>query len=125
MKLKKGDYIVTFSLVILSLLLAFLSGAFKEKVRGDTLVVELNGEIYAKYPLSEEKVFEIKTKEGWYNKIEIKSGYADMIESNCNDQICVNMKPIKDEGETIICLPHKMLLRVESEKDGKLDTVIY
>ncbi|MCI5839741.1 MAG: NusG domain II-containing protein [Peptoniphilaceae bacterium] len=125
MKLKKGDYIVTFSLVILSLLIAFLSGAFKEKVRGDTLVVELNGEIYAKYPLSEEKVFEIKTKEGWYNKIEIKSGYADMIESNCNDQICVNMKPIKDEGETIICLPHKMLLRVESEKDGKLDTVIY
>ena len=48
------------------------------------------------------------------NILVIKDGAADMISADCPDQICVKHNPISKAGETIICLPNKVVVTIES-----------
>ena len=56
--------------------------------------------------------------------IQIKDGEASMIEADCPDQICVHEKAISADGESIICLPNKIVVEVESDKESELDAVM-
>ena len=47
-----------------------------------------------------------------------------MIEADCRDQLCVNQKAISADGESIICLPNKIVVEVESDKESELDAVM-
>lgn len=38
--------------------------------------------------------------------------------ADCKDQICADHKAIEKSGETIVCLPHKVVIEIRSE-DGK------
>jgi len=37
---------------------------------------------------------------------------VDVIEADCPDKICVKHTNIKNAGETIICLPHKLVIEI-------------
>ena len=37
-----------------------------------------------------------------------------MIEADCPDQTCVKKHSIKYEGETIVCLPHKVVISIDN-----------
>ena len=41
-----------------------------------------------------------------------------MRKADCKDQICADHKAIEKSGETIVCLPHKVVIEIQSE-DGK------
>lgn len=45
--------------------------------------------------------------------MEIKDGYADCTEADCRDGLCVNQKKISKVNETIVCLPHKVIIEIE------------
>ena len=49
----------------------------------------------------------------WHNILVIKDGRADMTDADCPDRICVNHRPVSQEGETIVCLPHKVVVEVK------------
>ena len=49
---------------------------------------------------------------GFSNILEIRDGAADMRQADCPDKICVEHKPISKLGETIVCLPHKLVVEV-------------
>ena len=59
-----------------------------------------------------------------YNIIQIKNGSVNMTEADCHNQVCVNHKPISRTGQSIICLPHKVVVEITSGKeDGDYDTI--
>ena len=41
-----------------------------------------------------------------------------MISAKCPDKLCVQQKAISKSGESIICLPYKIVVRVEGAKDA-------
>lgn len=103
--------------------------------RGKTVTVTVNGEIYGAYPLDWDKEIIIKPGAGtesggndtmknpargdtWKNILVIRDGYADMTEADCRDRICVEHKPISRTGETIVCLPHKIVVEITDEEAG-------
>ena len=45
-----------------------------------------------------------------------------MKSSDCPDQICVKQGKIKKQGESIICLPHKLVIRIASEEYPEVDS---
>lgn len=47
-----------------------------------------------------------------YNLISIMNGTAVMEAADCRDQICVHHRPIMSERESIICLPHKLVVEM-------------
>lgn len=53
--------------------------------------------------------------ESFRNLLVIKDGKASMKEADCPDKICVAHKPICKKGETIVCLPHKVVVEVRGE----------
>ncbi|WP_438758853.1 NusG domain II-containing protein [Enterococcus sp. AZ126] len=58
-----------------------------------------------------------------YNTIEIKNGEIRDKEDNSPDQIGVKRGWISKKGQTIICLPHSLL--IEIHQDGVEDYYIY
>ena len=41
-----------------------------------------------------------------------------MAEADCPDRLCVRRGPVRYAGETIICLPHKLVVTVRSGLSG-------
>ena len=51
----------------------------------------------------------------------IEDGAARMEDADCPDQICVRQGKIRAQGETIICLPNRVVVRITGtgEPDGE------
>lgn len=54
-----------------------------------------------------------------YNLLAISSSDVFMEAANCPDQICVHHIPIYGNGESIICLPHKLVVEITGGADGE------
>lgn len=57
--------------------------------------------------------YPVLPENGNYNLISVIDGKVMMEAADCRDQICVNHKPIMSERESIICLPHKIVIEIE------------
>ena len=57
----------------------------------------------------------------------IKNGKVSMIKADCPDKICVNHAAISKKGETIVCLPHKVVIEVVdqdgTQKENQIDII--
>lgn len=92
------------------------------KKPGSQIVVLVDGVEQARYSLFEEQEIEIETQEG-NNRLYIHDETADMKEADCPDQLCVNQKGIRMVGETIVCLPHRVVIEVEGAEQSDLDSI--
>lgn len=118
--MKKWDYIIFVFIALISIAcFVFVQSITKEQ--GSTVVIEINGEVVKKLDLDTDTIYEVEDGDG-YNIIEIKNGKVSVTESNCKDQICVNMPAISKVGQSIICLPHKLVVRIEGDEQ-KIDGV--
>lgn len=124
MKIKKGDIIISISLLLLSMLMAFGISNMNTKSTGQILRVEKDSKLYGEFPLDQDREI-VLDDNVHFNKIVIKDGKAYMDEANCRDQICTHMKEISINGETIICLPNRVFLEVidNSVTDDGIDKI--
>lgn len=118
---KRNDII----LIIAFLLLAIFTFGYMQSIKeeGDTVIVKLDGEIHMEIPLSEDKSYTVELSEGKYNTLMIKDGYVEMLEASCPDQICVNHRKIQKSGETIVCLPNKLIIEIDSKYISEIDGI--
>lgn len=121
MKFKTGDIIVTLLLVTISFFTAYFSRQFDYSYKGEILIVELNGKVYGKYPLNQQKTFIVKSSNGGYNTIEIKNNSCSISQTNCPDHICMNMPKISMKGQSIVCLPHRLYIYIENDNNRSDD----
>lgn len=101
----------------------YFSGILSPGEKGGEAVVYVDGEEKARYSLSENITDTIETENGT-NEIEIKDGKVSMVYADCRDQICVNHVPINKEYESIICLPHKVVVEIENGEENDIDVVV-
>lgn len=59
-----------------------------------------------------------------YNLLAVSEARVFMESANCRDQICVHHIPIAGGGESIICLPHRLVVEIVGETDSKTPDVI-
>jgi len=61
----------------------------------------------------------VRYKDG-YNKIKVEDGRISVIEADCPDKECVKRGWLKKPGDSAICLPHRLVIRLtgEAEVDG-------
>lgn len=50
-----------------------------------------------------------------YNLLSVTGGTVRMEAADCKDQVCVKHKPIMDNRENIICLPHRLLVEISGD----------
>lgn len=121
-KLGKRDRIFLFATaVVCFLLLGYYVLGHGEK--GAIAVVTVDGEVYGEYQLDEEQVVEIKKDGKVTNTLTIADQKADMTDADCPDLLCVHQKAISKDGETIVCLPNKVVVTIESKEQSDMDAV--
>lgn len=108
--ISKGD--ICLIIVILLLATAALLWRHFYAKAGARAVVTVDGEVKEELLLRKDVELTINTPEG-YNKVVVKDGEVMVLDADCRDHICVKHQPISKQGETIICLPHKLVVEVK------------
>lgn len=108
-------------LLVAVLLLLATAGAiylFVFRSSGDMVEVTVDGEVYGVYTLSQDRVEDIYTGENGeqWNRLVIREGRAFVETATCPDGICSNHRAIFRDGESIICLPHRVVIAVVAEE---------
>lgn len=103
-----------FIVAILVIVAIGTAAMFFLRGEGSAVRVEVDGTVIGTYPLSVDREVEIITGENGeeLNLLVIKDGKAIISTATCPDGICAAHKPISREGESIICLPHKVVVTV-------------
>ena len=114
----KYDFILICGILLAAAALYLL---FRPGGSGAWVVVTVDGTETARYPLHEELT--VTLGETDYNLLEISGGAACITDANCGDQTCVHTGAITREGETIVCLPHRLTVRVEGGQGLDIDAV--
>ena len=119
MKMKKMDLVLVLTVAVLAIGGLLVYNVLGQKEAG-RVVVEIDGEVFGEYKLFENQ--EVLINET--NVLLIENGVVNMYEANCPDQICVKHVPISKNGETIVCLPNKVVVTVKEAATGELDAVV-
>ena len=89
------------------------------------VAVYQDGQRIADYSLREDQTLAIPWEEEYYNLLLIENGEASITDADCPDQLCVRQRSISRKGESIICLPHRLVIQIESNEESELDAVTY
>lgn len=103
--------------VLLSVVLLGLLGFFTlSRLGGGTIaVITVDGQEYERIDLSrvtESYDIEIDTKYG-HNTVHVEPGRIAVTQANCPDGICVAQGAIDRGGVPIICMPHRLVVKIE------------
>ena len=115
---RRGDIVLVAGFLILSLLL-FLGYHFFFRSPGALVEISVDGTITKVLPLNQDTTYEITSDNQHKNTLKIKDGYASVTYADCPDKLCVRQKKINKKGETLVCLPHKVIITVVSSQEEK------
>lgn len=93
---------------------------------GNMVTVSVDGEIYGMYPLSQDITEDIYSGDNNqnHNRLVISGGEAYMETATCPDGICVAHKSIFRDGESIVCLPNRVVITVTTEDNTDSPDII-
>ena len=143
--IRKADIILFVVLVVIGLAAsAALTLSHSEAGSGAKVIIESGGDLYARYPLAEDRtvvvpspkqkgidapaadpVDDASAQYDYYNVVVISNSTVSVTEASCKNQVCVKHDAISRSGESIVCLPNRLVVRIESgsEEGGGYDSV--
>lgn len=123
MKILDLMLIVIFVIISFFPAIYFARADYKAEKSAKYLEIQIDGKLSKKIKLTgntEKKTIRIE-RNGDLNVVEIDGETVRMIEANCHDLLCTKVKPISKSGETIVCLPHKVVLQITGENNSDED----
>lgn len=114
----KADKILIFVVLLTVGVSTVLFGSINSDI-GNTVRITVDGKIYGEYDLNTNQKISVELENG-YNNIVIEDGKAYMENADCPDKYCMEYAPINYGNQTIICLPHKLVVEIVNNKD-KID----
>jgi len=118
----KKDAVFIGLLLIIAILIFFFTNYF-QKETGAMVTVTVDGKVYGTYDLEKEQTIDIKAGDKTTNILKISDGKAKMLTADCPDQLCVKQKAVSKNKESIICLPNKIVVEVDSHQNSQYDAV--
>lgn len=114
----KNDILLGGILLAVALLIWLIMELFVD-VQPEKVVITVNGEAFGSYDINMNTRVEVFD----HNTVIIENGRVWMEYASCPDGLCINQGKIKESGQTIICLPNKVMVTIEGE-EGELDAVV-
>ena len=127
MKTSDGNNTIKHDLILLAVFILIAAILFlmlnrTDKTEGDYVYITLDNIEYATIPLDKDTVLSIDSDKG--KNIVVVSDKEVYVESaDCPDQICVDHANIMYEGETIVCLPHRLIITIISKEGSETDAI--
>ena len=116
--IKKADIILLIVLVAIGLAATVMVGVSKSS--GDTVLIENHGDLFGKYSLHEDREIDVPCVDsvGSDLHVSISGGTVKVTSSGCANQLCVKHSAISRTGESIICLPNRIVVKIEGKGGG-------
>lgn len=126
--IKKMDIVIIAVLLILSFTPHLIFFKTSQKCsKNNYAIIQVDGKIHKKIDLSKVKKSEkvnLNLPNG-KNTLLVENNSIQMDSANCNDALCVKQGNISKVGQTIICLPHKLIIEIKGDElDSKDDLIL-
>ena len=118
--MKKRDLLIAAMLLAFALAvmaLNFLSAGEP----GKSFTVTLDGREVLRATLSRDGEYPIRQPDGAVNVITVENGQVYVREANCRDGLCMRQGRTKTAAKTLVCLPHKLVVKVIKDETGEPD----
>ena len=121
--MKKGDFVL-----IVFLLFIFTCGFFYTNSRyfhsdDKYISVRVNGKEIKQITFgNEKKIYPIRTSFG-LNILEVDKDSVRVIEASCPDKLDVKFGKIQKVGQSIICMPNRLVIQIKSRSKNDLDVI--
>lgn len=115
----KADLILMAAIVIIGLGISIFLAAGSHQ--GNKVEITKDGKLWGTYSLDGEHKITIRDGKE-LNVVKIAGGKVTMESANCKNQVCVHHSPVSRTGESIVCLPHKIVVSIKGE-DNEYDTI--
>lgn len=127
MRLKKGDLIIV---VILAAAVISWFGINKLSEAKDDrqVVIETNGSVYRTIPMKvgmEQQKLHIELDNGNYIDIVVDENGAYVEDVICPDKICQKTGLVSRVGQSIVCLPNKVVVYIEGRAETEIDDISF
>lgn len=127
MKLKKGDLIIILMLVaaVISWLGINKLGESKDERQ---IVIETNGSVYKTIPMKvgmKQQDIHIELENGKYIDIVVDENGAYVSDVICPDKVCQKTGLVSRVGQSIVCLPNKVVVYIEGKSESEVDDVSF
>lgn len=108
---------------ILCIAAVLLLIVIKTSEDGDYVQVRIDGKVTDTYSLKDSGTYPIEGS--GENILVIEDGKAYIKEADCPDKLCIKQGKIQKVGQSLICLPNKVVVEVISmeQKDDGVDAV--
>ena len=146
---RKADLILLIALVVVGLAASAVLAMHESKALGSSgmVVIKSGGEIFATYPLSEDRDVVVPAPSGvdyknprsapadagdecagykYFNVVHVSGGEVSVSSASCKNSVCVRHKAISRSGESIVCLPNKLVVSIEgkdADEGGGYDSI--
>lgn len=118
-QIKKGD-IILFFLIFVICILWFLPKSENGKLKAE---VYLDGEIVHSVILSDLKEENRVIVGGC--EILLQNDSAAFVHSECDDKLCLKRGQLTRQGDSMACVPQRVVVVLKNEKTPDFDSVVY
>lgn len=115
--MKKKDIILIISIMIIAMG-TILVNKMLNSGKSDMVEIYVNNKLYKELPIDENKKIEINSGKN-KNIVYIHDNGVEISHANCQDKVCVKTGFIKNPGESIVCLPHRVNIEIVSQDKNK------
>ncbi len=84
-------------------------------------VIIVHSKVYKVVNLNEDKTFKIEWNGKYLMTVQIKDGAIRAKDSTCKNKICVHTGWISKDGQSIVCVPNRIIIYTEGAKPASYD----
>ena len=126
-KPSRVDIIIGAAVTVIGAVLVLLYLGLRQP--GARVIVSADGKEVVSYDLSENVDVIVQEavkgmKLSGRNRLIIRDGEAWIEEADCPDRLCVHQGKISHTNESIVCLPHRISVRIVGESDKEPDAIV-
>lgn len=117
LKKRKKDLIFIFSILIFAVFLLLIQRVYgNAQDEADLVKITVNQKLYGTYELNKNQTITIQNDFG-INTIQIQNKDVWMEEADCPDGYCKEQGHISKNKQTIVCLPHKLVVEISDDSE--------
>lgn len=123
--MKRRD-VLLIALVLTAALALYGGNLLLSDRSADTVVVTVDGQEVMRVSMELNGVYGVPLDGDDWNYVGVENGAVYMQSANCRDQLCVKQGKTKSTGKQIVCLPHRVVVRLEKAEpmQDDLDVVV-
>lgn len=119
---KKADIILFFAVTVAAAVF-FLFAFFTRD--GEYAAVYVDGDLVGRYALDSDVTVNVPCADGGYNAVTVADGRVYVSDADCPDRTCVRSGAVSKTGQSIICLPHRLMIVIEGAEENEVDAELY